>query len=113
MGRLSRGDWILILTLTLAAAGLGIWLTLRRTPGRQVTVRLGQRVLASFPLEENREYTIEDGYGGVNHLVIQDGIACIDEANCPDRICVLQGAVSQAGEAIVCLPHEVVVEITQ
>lgn len=107
-----RGDLALLAALLLPALLLGLVLLLRRTPGKQVVVRVDQRVEAVFPLSENRTYTIEDGYGGENRLVIQDGIACIDQANCPDRICVLQGAVSQEGEAIICLPHGVVVEIT-
>jgi hypothetical protein len=34
------------------------------------------------------------------------------EADCPDKLCVQEKAVSKNGETIVCLPHRVVVEIT-
>ena len=33
------------------------------------------------------------------------------EANCGDHTCVRMGRISRAGEAIVCLPHRLVVEI--
>ena len=110
---LRRGDLLLLGLLAAAAAALGLFWLLHRTPGKQVLVRVDQKVVASFPLDEDREYTIDNGWGGENHLVIREGIACIDHANCPDRICVLQGSVSQSGEAIICLPNGVVVEIVQ
>lgn len=110
---LKRGDLILFGALAAAAAALGVFWLLHRTPGKMVAVRVDRKVVATFPLDVDREYTIDNGWGGENHLVIQDGVACIDQANCPDRICVLQGAVSQTGEAIICLPNGVVVEIVE
>ena len=35
----------------------------------------------------------------------------MEEADCPDRLCVRQGAVSRVGESIICLPHELVVTV--
>ena len=53
-----------------------------------------------------------DGYqGGKNHLVIHDGCARIEEADCPDKLCVKQGTVSESGESVVCLPNRVVVAV--
>lgn len=110
---LRRGDLLLLALLTAAAAVLGGFWLLHRTPGKQVAVRVDRQVVATFPLDENREYTIDNGWGGENHLVIRDGVACVDHANCPDRICVMQGAISQTGESIICLPNAVVVEIVE
>ncbi len=110
---LRRGDWLLFGALAAAAAALGLFWLLHRTPGKQVAVRVDREVMATFPLDENREYTIDNGWGGENHLVIQDGLACVDHASCPDKICVMQGAISQTGEAIICLPNAVVVEIVE
>lgn len=106
-----RGDLLLLGVLAAVSVLLGLLWFSHRSPGKQVVVRVDQQVIASFPLNEDKDYTIDNGYGGENHLVIRDGIACIDHANCPDRICVLQGAVSQTGDAIICLPNGVVVEI--
>jgi hypothetical protein len=33
------------------------------------------------------------------------------QADCPDKLCVHQKAISATGETIVCLPNKVVVEI--
>ena len=44
-------------------------------------------------------------------LVIKDGKADITEADCPDKLCVHQAPISREGEALVCLPHRVVVTV--
>ena len=35
----------------------------------------------------------------------------IRQADCPDRLCVHMGKIGLNGQSLVCLPHEVVVEI--
>ena len=48
---------------------------------------------------------------GKNQLVIADGTARIETADCPDERCVQMGRISRSGQSIICLPHQVVVEI--
>ena len=33
------------------------------------------------------------------------------DAECPDKLCMRQGAISRDGQTIVCLPHKLVVEV--
>lgn len=44
-------------------------------------------------------------------LVIKDGEAYMQEADCPNQICVHHSPVSHKGETIVCLPNRVIIEI--
>ena len=44
-------------------------------------------------------------------LVIKDGEAYMQEADCPNQICVHHSSVSHKGETIVCLPNRVIIEI--
>lgn len=103
-----RNDLMLILGLLLAAVLL--WLILR--PGGQgnwVVVTVDGVEQSRYPLQEDREVTIgEEEY---NILEIRDGTAAVTEANCGDHTCVRTGAISRAGETIICLPHRLVVEI--
>lgn len=48
---------------------------------------------------------------GYNVIEIGDGEVRVIEADCPDKIDVLQGAISRPGEIIVCLPNRLVIEI--
>ncbi|MCK9443892.1 MAG: NusG domain II-containing protein [Tissierellaceae bacterium] len=48
---------------------------------------------------------------GYNLIEIGDGDVRVIEASCPDKLDVLQGAISSPGEMIVCLPNRLVIEI--
>ena len=48
---------------------------------------------------------------GTNTLEILGGKARMSFADCPDKLCVHQKAVSRDGESIICLPNKVVVSI--
>lgn len=44
-------------------------------------------------------------------LIIKDGEAYMQEADCPNQICVHHSPVLHKGETIVCLPNRVIIEI--
>ena len=76
-----------------------------------VDVSVDGRTIATYRLDEEVDTWIDGYQGGRNHLVIHDGYARIEEADCPDKLCVKQGTVSESGESLVCLPNRVVVAI--
>ena len=61
--------------------------------------------------EEQEIPIVQDGVT-TNVLTIRDGRADMTEADCPDKLCVHQKAISKNHEMIVCLPNKVVVEVT-
>ena len=101
--------------LIAAAIGMGaVMLLVFMLTGRAGTgaqVRVDGRVIASFSLSEDRTYKIIGAAGGQNLLVIENGTARIEEADCPDALCVGMGRIRRVGQSVVCLPHKVVVEI--
>ena len=44
-------------------------------------------------------------------LIIKEGEAYMQEADCPNQICVRHSPISHKGETIVCLPNRVIIEI--
>lgn len=56
-------------------------------------------------------FTLEDEHGGHNTILVEPGAISIQEADCPDQICVHQGKISDGIKPIVCLPHELVIKI--
>lgn len=74
----------------------------------QITITVDQKVFGTYLLSEDQEININD----TNYLVIKDNQADMIEADCPDKYCVNQRAISRKGESIVCLPNEVIVEVT-
>ena len=102
-------DIVLIAAVLLAAAVL--WLCLRPTEtGASVLVIRDGQEIARYALQEDRTVTI--GEADYNVLEIRDGPAAVIDANCGDHTCVRTGAVSRAGESIICLPHRLEIRIT-
>lgn len=68
-------------------------------------------VIAEYPLSEDHAVTISSDENGYNLLMISGKEASVSDANCPDRLCVSQKAISRRGESIICLPHKLVILI--
>ncbi len=67
----------------------------------------------TIPLSEHKgteSFTIQSG-NDYNVIVVQDQQIGITESNCPDKICVQTGFISQPGATTICLPHRVMIEI--
>ena len=47
----------------------------------------------------------------LNILVIEDGRAWMQKADCPDGICTAHKPIFRDGESIICLPNQVVVTV--
>ena len=54
---------------------------------------------------------MEDGAGGSNTILVEQGRIRVIEANCPDQVCVRQGAISGGYVPIACVPHGLVIDI--
>lgn len=82
-----------------------------RKPAVTAQVSVDGKVIENLDLTQDTEMVIQGYGGGSNHLVIQSGSAYVEEASCPDKVCVKQGKISHTGEVIVCLPNKMIVTI--
>ena len=108
-----RNDIILIAAILLVAAVGLLYLFVFRSVGDTVKVTVDGELYGVYSLSEDVVVDIitgEDGEG-LNRLIIRDGKAYMEEASCPDGICVSHRPVFRNGESIVCLPNKVVVSI--
>ena len=62
-------------------------------------------------LTERKTLTLTGKSGLTNTIVAEHGKIWVAEADCPDQICVNQGAISNSTVPIVCLPNHLVIEI--
>ena len=109
--RKHRNDLILTAVMVLAAAvGLLVY-NVTKEKGGYVAVIQGGEETHRFSLEEDQEFLIELENGEYNLLCIKAGKAYMKNADCPDQICVNHQPISNVGETIVCLPHEVVIKV--
>ena len=106
-----KNDILLILAVLILAGGIWLYSRLTRREGGSVTVTVDGAEVAAFPLDADRIW-IWTGEAGSNTLVIEDGAARVTEADCPDKLCVDEGAIRYDGQSIVCLPHKLVVTVS-
>ncbi len=105
-----RNDLILIVILLAAALAVWGFAHFHAEAGAWVVVTRDGVEEARYPLDEEATLTLEAGDDS-NQLVIKDGQADMIGANCPDKLCVHQAAISKAGQSIICLPHKLIVSI--
>lgn len=79
-------------------------------PGNEVHIRVSGKTEYVLPLNEDREIEVQT-VRGTNTVVIKDGKVSVIYADCPDQICVRHHAIEHVNESIICLPHELVIEI--
>ncbi len=106
-----RDGIFLGLLLVLAVAALLIFFFYDKENGDYVEITVQGESYGTFLLSEEAEIPIYIDGVCTNTLVISQGCAKMEEADCPDQICVNHVAVSQAGETIVCLPNKIVVTV--
>ena len=68
----------------------------------------GEETVLALDEDSKTTFSCDDGY---NTVVVSDGEVWVDEADCPNQDCVEMGHVGSVGEEIVCLPHELVIEV--
>lgn len=79
--------------------------------GSEITVTVDGQLYGTYALSDPQEIPIKLDGRVANIVVIKDGAAHMEDADCPDKLCVHQGAISRHGQTIVCLPHKLVVEV--
>lgn len=71
-------------------------------------------LIASIPLDEVREtyhFTVTGDEGHVNEIEVRPGSIGIISADCPDKLCVRQGFISNSRLPVTCLPNRVVIRL--
>jgi hypothetical protein len=106
-----KKDWILVI-IVLCVAGIAYlshqWMD--QSGASKIAIKVDGEIQGTYSLAEDQVVEINQGS---NVLEIQDGEASMIEADCPDQLCVHQRAISKKNESIICLPHKIVVEVTE
>lgn len=108
---LCRFAWADALVILLVAAGSALTLpAFGRLAPETVAVFRENRLIASYPLAENRTVTV-DGYIGAVTIEIKDRKVEISHAGCPRGVCMKTGAIGRPHRQIVCAPNRILVTI--
>lgn len=77
-------------------------------PGNYGSVRIeiNGHEAGTYSLQEDQIISI----GDTNTCEIRDGKVFMIHAECPDQLCIRQGAIDASGGMIVCLPNKITIE---
>lgn len=78
-----------------------------------VVITIDNKVYKKIPFDHNtyESFDIHTDLGS-NHVVIEKGAVKVIDSDCPDQVCVNTKAATHVGDMIVCLPHKLIIEIT-
>ena len=111
--KIKKGDVLLLIALLILSAG-GFYLTQQSVAesGNRVVIKQAGNPIGIYPLEQDKVLELETKWGK-NKVVIKDGKAYIESADCRDQYCVKHKPISANNDSIICLPHKLVVEIVK
>jgi len=103
------GDWLVIISSLIIVIFLfqSLWV---RTPASQLKIRLGNKVVGTYDLNQTRELHIH-GPKGEAIISIENGKARFKHSPCTNQYCVHQGWLSRAGQVAICLPNQLSLQL--
>ena len=112
MTKIKKKDLILVVSIAaFALLSLVVIHLFYKDSGDVVVIQVDGLEYCRQSLDEEGVIDIRIDDKVVNSVVIEDGRAYMSYADCPDKLCIKQGRISDTSKSIVCLPNRVVVSI--
>lgn len=108
---IKKADIILIASIVAAGIWLSAALVFGKGEGQTLRVTVDGKLYGTYNTSASSTVTVFNG-DEMNTFEIKKGKVDMINANCPGFDCVHEHSISRQGETIVCLPHKVVLEIT-
>lgn len=108
---ISKRDAVIILIILLMGLILFAGYKLFSPEGKTAVITVNGKTTEKLNLTESasKYITIKEVEGTV--IEINNGRIRVKSSDCPDKICVNTGYISNVGERIVCLPKRLIIEI--
>ena len=104
--------WLAVLGFVVIVSAIAMLAPKRASASRANIYQDGELVesLDLSSITEPRTLTVRSSLGS-NAILAESGRVCVSDANCPDRLCVRRGWLSDSTLPIVCLPHRLVIRL--
>lgn len=102
--RKEKQIFLVIIIFALLLWGLMIWL--RPHDYESVHIQINGEDYGNYSLLEDQVISI----GTTNVCEIKNGQLTMTASTCPDHLCMKQGAITDTGGLIVCLPNKIIIE---
>lgn len=109
---IKKNDMVLIGVILLICLLAFAFMLFSRREGSKVIVFVNGQEYKTFSLNENTEFTVRQDNGAFNTFAIENGKVDMTAASCPDKLCVKDRDIHYNNETIVCLPNNVVLQIS-
>lgn len=102
--------------IVVAGALVALFLAFGHPFQRQADARLvalihdGDGTTHTMPLDRDGRLEVDTSLGS-NTIVVEGGGVRMEDADCPNRTCTQRPALSQPGSQIICLPHQLWIEV--
>ena len=108
----NRFDSLVALAVVLLAvvSALCSYLPKNQSGALTVVIDISGQEVRRVPLSDFTEATVTSR-GYTLHIAAEGGAVSVTDSDCPTQDCVHTGAISRAGQSIVCLPAQVVVHL--
>lgn len=76
-------------------------------------IKVDGEIYKTIDLSDNKgkkTFAIKNHHGE-NVITVEDNKIKMEDADCPDKVCIKPGFINKPGQTLVCLPHKVVIEI--
>ncbi len=105
--KLKKGDFVIACAIAVLAILIWVFGFGEMAEGSRVEIFEDGKLTYTVPLSEKR--VIESSGCTVT---VSGGEARVTSSDCPDKVCEKTGAISKAGEIIVCAPNRVSVKVS-
>lgn len=105
---------IVILIITVSIIGVFTYKNFKSGPEKIALIKQDGKVIKTIDLNKikyKQKFIVKYKSSNFNKIEIENGKIAITDADCPDKICVKTGWISEPGQSIVCLPHKLIIEI--
>lgn len=111
--RFGKNDMIFLGIILVLGIGLFVIFQMQDRPiGEKIVIEQDGKTYGTYSLLENQSISIMDDEGNItNMVVVEEGVAYVEQATCPDHLCMEQKSISRDKETIVCLPNKVTVTV--
>ena len=112
---LKTKTWILIFAAVLLLCAAAMLLLRGGHTGAVAEIVQDGKVLRRIDLSQVTEsfsFTV-DCEGGSNTVTVEPGRICVSDADCPDKVCVAFGWLSDGSVPILCMPHKLMIRMVQ
>lgn len=111
-GFIKKADIVLAVILLVLGFGSMALLSKSVSENAKVEITVDGKVYKTADLKKNQIIDIDNDFGH-NSVVIEDGMVFVKEANCSGQDCVKTKSISKDGQIIMCLPHHLLITITE